>query len=65
MRANSSSNEPNASLKIFDPTFTNFVRRIIAVPHSEIKAKLDAEREAKRTSKAFASRAPGAPSKGR
>ena len=31
--------------------FTDFARRIISVPHSEIKAKLDAEREAKQTSK--------------
>jgi hypothetical protein len=32
--------------------FIEFSRRILSVPHSEIKAKLDAEREAKRTSKA-------------
>jgi hypothetical protein len=38
-------------------TFTDFARRILSVPHSEIKAKLDAEREAKRTSKTSASRA--------
>jgi hypothetical protein len=44
MRANSSSNEPNAK-------FTDFMRRIVAVPHSEIKEKLDAEKEAKRTLK--------------
>jgi hypothetical protein len=31
--------------------FTNFMRKLVQVPHSEIKAKLDAEREAKRTSK--------------
>jgi hypothetical protein len=43
--------------------FTSFMRRLIAVPHAEIKAKLDAEREAKRTSKAFASRVSGVPSK--
>jgi hypothetical protein len=41
-------------------TFTDFARRILSVPHSEIKAKLDAEREAKRTSKVRASRAVGA-----
>jgi hypothetical protein len=64
MSGNSDATKPNASLEIFDPTFTNFVRRIIAVPHSEIKAKLDAEKQAKRTSKASASRVPGAPSKG-
>jgi hypothetical protein len=43
-------------------SFSDFVTRILAVPHSEIKAKLDAEREAKRTSK-VSSRASGAPSK--
>jgi hypothetical protein len=38
--------------------FTDFMRRLVAVPHSEIKAKLDAEKrikEQKRTSKASAS----------
>jgi len=43
--------------------FTNFMRRLMAVPHSEIKAKLDAEKRAnmrKRKSKqASASRASG------
>jgi len=27
--------------------FTEFMRRLVSVPHSEIKQKLDAEREAK------------------
>jgi hypothetical protein len=27
--------------------FTKFMRRLVAVPHSEIKAKLDAEKRAK------------------
>jgi len=27
--------------------FTNFMRRLVAVPHSEIKAQLDAEKKAK------------------
>lgn len=36
--------------------FTEFTRRILAVPHSEIKAQLDAEKEAKRTSTNVASR---------
>jgi len=40
-----------------------FTRRILAVPHSEIKAAMDAEKEAKRTSKASASRDPAARSK--
>jgi hypothetical protein len=43
--------------------FTSFMRRLVAVPHSEIKAKLDAEKKAKRTSKTRASRASGEPSK--
>lgn len=25
--------------------FTNFLRRLVSVPHAEIKAKLDAEKE--------------------
>jgi hypothetical protein len=41
--------------------FDAFVERLLAVPHSEIKAQLDAEREAKRTK--TASRASGASSK--
>ncbi len=35
--------------------FTNFMRRLLAVPHSEVKAKLDAEK--KLTAKRRASRA--------
>jgi hypothetical protein len=45
---------PNTSAKIVSgnsENFTNFMQRLIQVPHAEIKAKLDAEREAKRTSK--------------
>jgi len=30
-------------------TFIEFARRLMRVPHSEIKAKLDAEKEIKRT----------------
>jgi hypothetical protein len=40
--------------------FKNFMQRLVAVPHSEIKDKLDAEKRAKkrkRTSKTSASRA--------
>lgn len=44
--------------------FTNFMRRLVAVPHSEIKAKLDAEKQAKKqrrkpSSSSRASRASG------
>jgi hypothetical protein len=28
--------------------FTHFMRRLVAVPHSEIKAKLDAEKQARK-----------------
>jgi hypothetical protein len=63
MSGNSTSNEPSARVEIFNPKFTEFVRRIVSVPHSEIKAKLDAEREAKRTSKASVSRVPASSSK--
>jgi len=45
--------------------FTGFMRRLVQVPHSEIKAKLDAEKAAKRTSKRSASRVPALPSKAR
>ena len=40
--------------------FKDFMRRLIAVPHSEIKAQLDAERAAKQASKTSASRASAA-----
>jgi len=32
--------------------FDNFMRRLVAVPHSEIKAKLDAEKKARKRKKA-------------
>jgi hypothetical protein len=57
--------KPNDSAKNVrgnSDNFTNFMRKLISVPHSEIKSKLDAEREAKRTSKA-ASRVPAVPAK--
>jgi hypothetical protein len=48
----SAKNEPEDFAK-----FTGFMKRLVAVPHSEIKAKLDAEKKAKkRTPKPFASR---------
>ena len=57
--------KPNASAKIVSgnsENFTNFMQRLVAVPHAEIKAKLDAAREAKKTT---ASRASALPSKAR
>ena len=45
-------NKPDQSAKSETGNFDDFVTRLLAVPHSEIKAQLDAEREAKRTSKA-------------
>jgi hypothetical protein len=60
-------NVPEPSAKIatgdFDPAFIDFTRRILSVPHSEIKAKLDAEKEAKRIAKTSASRVSGVSSK--
>jgi len=32
--------------------FTNFMRRLVSVPHSEIKAKLDAEKRSKQKKRA-------------
>ncbi len=44
--------------------FTNFLRRLVAVPHSEIKTQLDKEKKKKQKAKlASASRAAGASSK--
>jgi hypothetical protein len=43
--------------------FKVFTRRILSVPHSEIKAKLDAEKAAKRKPRGRASRVSGVPSK--
>jgi hypothetical protein len=37
--------------------FTNFMRRLVAVPHSELKTRLEAEKEAKRTSSPSSARA--------
>jgi hypothetical protein len=60
------SNRPSTPAKEIvgnSDNFTRFMRRLVAVPHSEIKSKLDAEKQAKRTSKASASRVPAASSK--
>jgi len=56
--------EPSAKIDTgtFDPSFIDFTQHILSVPHSEIKAKLDAEREAKRTPNT-AFRASAVPSK--
>ena len=37
--------------------FTNFMRQLVAVPHSEIKAKLHAEKARKQQAKQASSRA--------
>jgi hypothetical protein len=45
------SKSPNASAKNVTGDFgkfTDFRRRLVAVPHSEIKAKLDAEKQARK-----------------
>jgi hypothetical protein len=57
--------EPSAKIETGNSeAFTSFMRRLMGVPHSEIKAKLEAEREVKRTSKT-ASRAAAASSPNR
>jgi hypothetical protein len=40
-------------------TFVNFMRKLVQVPHSEIKAALEAEKKFKRTAKASVSRVSG------
>jgi hypothetical protein len=44
--------------------FTNFMRKLVAVPHSEIKAKLDAEKRAKQRKPKRASSARASSAKG-
>jgi hypothetical protein len=46
-------------------TFVEFMRKLVAVPHSEIKAELEAEKEMKRTPKLPVFRVPRASSKAR
>jgi hypothetical protein len=53
-KSGNSTDDPNAKPSSDFDRFTNFMRRLVAVPHSEIKAQLDAEREAKRASRASA-----------
>lgn len=43
--------------------FTDFMRRLVQVPHSEIKARLEAEKEAKRTRTKSVSRVSAVPAK--
>lgn len=45
--------------------FTSLMRRLVAVPHSENEAQLDAEKAEMRNAKPSVSRAPAAPSKKR
>jgi hypothetical protein len=63
MSGNSRSNQPSAQSQISTGgTFSDFVTRILTVPRSEIKAKLDAEKAARDLSKA-SSRVSGGKSK--
>jgi hypothetical protein len=41
-------------------TFENFMRKLVQVPHSEIKAELDAEKETRERLKSSFSRVPRA-----
>jgi hypothetical protein len=52
-------NRPTVSAKNVtgdSETFIKFMRKLVQVPHSEIKAALEAEKEFKRTSKVSSSR---------
>jgi len=44
-------------------TFVRFMRKLVQVPHSEIKAELDAEKETRKRLKSSFSRVPRALSK--
>jgi hypothetical protein len=46
-----SSRQGSSDQPVKPSEFSDFVTRLLAVPHSEIKAKLDAEKEAKRIAK--------------
>jgi hypothetical protein len=65
MSGNSSSDQPRVEVELFDSKFTSFMKRLVAVPSSEIKAKIDAEKGKKRLSKHPASPVPVVPSKAR
>jgi len=43
---------PASEIKGDFAQFTNFMRRLVAVPHNEIKAQLDAEKEARKQKRA-------------
>ena len=55
MRVEPKASRPTLSAKnetVDFAQFTDFMRRVVAVPHSKIKARLDAEKRAKRKAKA-------------
>jgi hypothetical protein len=58
-----SKGEPNAKNQPESDRFTNFVRRLMAVPHSEVKAAMEADKQKKRV--ASSSRVSGASSRER
>jgi hypothetical protein len=52
MKAEPKASRPITSAKNVEgdfAQFTNFMRRLVSVPHSKIKAELDAEKKAKRS----------------
>jgi hypothetical protein len=51
----SAKNEPDEFAK-----FSSFMKRLVAVPHSEIKKKLDAKKRSKRAKREVSSRASNA-----
>ena len=57
--------EPSAKIATGDfDAFTDFARRVVSLPHAQIKAQIEAEKAAKRKPK-IASSASGVPSKNR
>jgi hypothetical protein len=50
MSGHSSSNKPSADFT----NFKNFMSRLVAVPHAEIKARIEAEKKTKRRPKKHA-----------
>ena len=73
MSGDSSNAKPSAKSKMSRPsadevrgdsaTFENFMRKLVQVPHSEIKAELDAEKKMREQLKSSFSRVPRALSK--
>jgi hypothetical protein len=55
MSGHSSGDRPNATNSPEFGEFTDFMRKLAAVPHSELKQRLESEKEAKRKAKLYSS----------